>query len=179
VTNEIIIAGFGGQGIISAGMIIAQAGMSEGRYVTFFPSYGAEMRGGTANCSVVVSDEEVASPVVDRPDTLMVMNEPSLIRFEPRVKENGILFFNQTLIKSRPKRKDIKIYPVEANLIAEELGSGRIANMVMLGAFAAVTKTVDLDSLKAAQRVIFKKADEKMHRLNDQALERGYKLING
>ncbi|HID32662.1 MAG TPA: 2-oxoacid:ferredoxin oxidoreductase subunit gamma [bacterium (Candidatus Stahlbacteria)] len=178
MTDEIIIAGFGGQGIVSSGMIIAQAGMSEGKYVTFFPSYGAEMRGGTANCSVVVSDDEVASPVVDRPDIVLVMNEPSLLRFEPRLKSEGHLFFNQTLIRSRPKRKDIRIFPVEANRIAEELGSGRIANMVMLGAFAAVTRTVGLESLKVAQRVIFKKADARMHELNDRGLERGAQLID-
>lgn len=178
MTNEIIIAGFGGQGIISSGMIIAQAGMSEGKFVTFFPSYGAEMRGGTANCSVVVSNQEVASPVVDRPDSLLIMNEPSLTRFEPRIKKNGALLFNKTLIKSRPSRKDIKVIPVDANLIAEELGSGRISNMVMLGVFARVTKTIRLESLKKAQRVIYKKAKDDMHRLNDQALERGFQLIN-
>jgi len=178
MTNEIIIAGFGGQGIISSGMIIAQAGMSEGKFVTFFPSYGAEMRGGTANCSVVVSDEEVASPVVDQPDSLLVMNEPSLIRFEPRLKEKGAIFFNKSLIKSRPSRKDIKIIPVEANHIAEELGNGKVANMVMLGLFAAVTRTVSLESLKEGQRAIYKKAKKEMHRLNDQALERGFQLIN-
>lgn len=178
MTNEIIIAGFGGQGVISSGMIIAQAGMSEGKHVTFFPSYGAEMRGGTANCSVVVSDEDVASPVVDQPTSLIVMNEPSLAHFEPRLKEKGVLFFNKTLIKSRPTRNDIKVVPVDANLIGEELGMGRIANMVMLGVFSAVTKSVSINALKKAQRIIYKKAKEDMHKLNDQALERGFRLIN-
>ena len=175
--KEIIIAGFGGQGIVSSGIILAHGGLLEDKNVTFFPSYGAEMRGGTANCSVVISSEQVASPIVAAPDIVIIMNEPSLTRFEPTVKSNGLLFFNKTLIKSRPTRKDITIIPIEANAVAEELGQGRIANMVMLGAMIKKTKLLSLETLKKAQRKRFKKANEEQLALNDRALEKGYGLL--
>uniref|UniRef100_A0A7V0Z527 2-oxoacid:ferredoxin oxidoreductase subunit gamma n=1 Tax=candidate division WOR-3 bacterium TaxID=2052148 RepID=A0A7V0Z527_UNCW3 len=177
MTKEFIIAGFGGQGVVSSGIILAYAGLLENLNVTFFPSYGAEMRGGTANCSVVISDEKIASPVVVNPDIVIIMNEPSLLKFEPLVKPGGILFFNQTLIKSRPKRNDIEVIPVEANKIAEELGQGRIANMVMLGALIKRTKIVDIESMKKAQRKRFGRASEEQLAVNDRALERGYALL--
>lgn len=177
MTNEIIIAGFGGQGVVSSGIILAYAGMIEDKHVSFFPSYGAEMRGGTANCSVVISSDPVASPIVANPDIVIVMNEPSLARFEPTLQPNGLFFFNQTLIKSQPTRKDITIIPVEANAIAEELGQGRIANMVMLGVVAKKTGVLKLETLKKAQRKRFTKANKKQLELNDKALERGYALL--
>lgn len=177
MTNEIIIAGFGGQGIVSSGIILAHAGMIEDKYVSFFPSYGAEMRGGTANCSVVISSDPVASPIVANPNIIIVMNEPSLARFEPTVQPNGLFFFNQTLIKSKPTRKDITIIPVEANAIAEELGQGRVANMVMLGILAKKTGLLKLETLKKAQRKRFTKANKEQLELNDKALERGYALL--
>lgn len=177
MTKEFIIAGFGGQGVVSSGIILAYAGLLENLNVTFFPSYGAEMRGGTANCSVVVSDEKIASPVVVNPDIVIIMNEPSLLKFEPLVKPGGILFFNQTLIKSRPQRNDIEVIAVEANKIAEELGQGRIANMVMLGALIKKTKIVGIESMKKAQRKRFSRASEEQLTVNDRALERGYTLL--
>ncbi|MCX7994247.1 MAG: 2-oxoacid:acceptor oxidoreductase family protein [candidate division WOR-3 bacterium] len=177
MTKEFIIAGFGGQGIVSSGIILAYAGLFENLNVTFFPSYGAEMRGGTANCQVVVSDEKIASPVVVNPDIVIIMNEPSLLKFEPVVKPGGMLFFNQTLIKSKPARKDVEIIPIEANKIAEELGQGRIANMVMLGAMVKKTKMVSIESMKKAQRKRFERASEEQLALNDRALERGYALF--
>jgi len=176
MTHEIIIAGFGGQGIVSSGIILARAGMIENRHVTFFPSYGAEMRGGTANCSVVISSEPVASPIVASPDVVMAMNEPSLLKFESTIKPKGLLLYNQTLVKSRPKRTDITVLAVEANALAEELGQGRIANMVMLGALARHTGMLALETLKKAQRQRFTKASEAQVALNDKALERGYKI---
>ncbi|MRR08844.1 2-oxoacid:ferredoxin oxidoreductase subunit gamma, partial [bacterium] len=103
------ISGFGGQGVISAGILLAQAGLLEGRNVSWFPAYGAEMRGGTANCSVVVASDAVSSPVVSRPDTVIVMNEPSLAKFEPLVKPGGLLIINSSLVNSRPKRSDIRV----------------------------------------------------------------------
>jgi 2-oxoglutarate ferredoxin oxidoreductase subunit gamma len=177
MTKEIIIAGFGGQGIVSSGIILAYAGLLEDLKVTFFPSYGAEMRGGTANCSVVISDRKIASPVVVNPDIVLIMNEPSLLKFEPMVKPRGLLFYNKTLIKSQPTRTDIEIIPVEANRIAEELGQGRIANMVMLGAMIKKTNILKLESVKQAQRKRFSRASESQLTLNDQALERGYELF--
>jgi 2-oxoglutarate ferredoxin oxidoreductase subunit gamma len=177
MTTEIIISGFGGQGVVSSGIILAHAGLIEDKHVTFFPSYGAEMRGGTANCSVVISSEPVASPIVANPDIVIIMNEPSLTRFEPVVKQDGLLFFNQTLIKSKPKRNDLNVIPVDANAIAEELGQGRIANMVMLGIMAKRTGLIKLETLKKAQRKRYKKASDEQLRLNDRALEKGYALL--
>jgi 2-oxoglutarate ferredoxin oxidoreductase subunit gamma len=177
MTQEIIIAGFGGQGVVSSGIILSYAGLIENKHVTFFPSYGAEMRGGTANCSVVISSDPVASPIVANPDIVILMNEPSLARFEPTVKSQGVLFFNQTLITSRPKRKDITVIAVEANAIAEELGQGRIANMVMLGVMAKKTGLLKIETLKKAQRKRFVKADDEQLLLNDKALDRGYGLL--
>jgi 2-oxoglutarate ferredoxin oxidoreductase subunit gamma len=177
MTKEIIIAGFGGQGVVSSGIILAHAGLTENKNVTFFPSYGAEMRGGTANCSVVISADPVASPIVASPDVVIIMNEPSLSRFEPMVKPGGILFYNKTLIKSVPKRTDITVIPIEANAIAEELGQGRIANMVMLGALIKKTGILKIDTLKMAQRERFTKAGEDQLSLNDKALDRGYDQV--
>ena len=177
MTKEIIIAGFGGQGVVSSGIILAHTGLIEGKNVTFFPSYGAEMRGGTAHCSVVISSEPVASPIVANPDIVIVMNEPSLLRFEPMLKVGGLLFFNQTLIKSRPKRSDITAVPIEASKIAEELGQGRTANMVMLGAVAKKTNFLQLENLKKGQRQRFVKASAEQLALNDKALEKGYNLL--
>ncbi len=177
MTSEIIISGFGGQGVVSSGIILAHAGMFKGKQVTFFPSYGAEMRGGTANCSVVIATEKVASPIVASPDIVIIMNEPSLARFEPALRKNGYLFFNRTLIKSNPKRNDIQVLPIEANRLAEELGHGRVANMIMLGALAKKTDLVSLESLIKAQRYRFAKADEEQLSINDQALAKGYTLF--
>jgi 2-oxoglutarate ferredoxin oxidoreductase subunit gamma len=176
MTKEIIISGFGGQGIVSSGIILAHGGLIEDMHVTFFPSYGAEMRGGTANCSVVISSEPVASPIVANPDVVIIMNEPSLAKFEPQVKPGGMLFYNKTLIKSNPKRTDITVIPVEANAIAEEIGQGRIANMVMLGAMLKKTKVLSLKTLKKAQRKRFTKANDQQIALNDKALERGFEF---
>ncbi|HEX7319670.1 MAG TPA: 2-oxoacid:acceptor oxidoreductase family protein [bacterium] len=177
MTREIILSGFGGQGIVSSGIIIAYAGLLENKHVTFFPSYGAEMRGGTANCSVVVADEPIASPVVANPDIVLIMNEPSLLKFEPMLKANGLLFFNRTLIKSQPKRTDIEVFAIDANAIAEELGTGRIANMVMLGSMVKKTQLLKLETLYKAQRKRFGRATEEQLKLNEKALAKGYELI--
>ena len=177
MTREIIISGFGGQGIVSSGIILAYAGLLENKHVTFFPSYGAEMRGGTANCSVVISSEPIASPVVANPDIVLVMNEPSLLKFEPLLKPMGLLFFNRTLIQSKPKRNDVEIIPVDANALAEELGTGRIANMVMLGSLVKKTGLLLLEALFKAQRKRFGRATEAQLKLNEQALKKGYEII--
>lgn len=169
----IIMAGFGGQGIVSGGIMLAYTGMMDGLNVTFFPAYGAEMRGGTANCSVVISTDPVASPVVGSPDTLMVMNEPSLAKFEPTVKPGGTIYLNTSLVSSRPKRNDITVIEIAANDIAEELGSIKAANMVMLGAFARKTGAVKLDTLKNNIKKVYPRAKEAMLDLNKKAIDRG------
>jgi 2-oxoglutarate ferredoxin oxidoreductase subunit gamma len=172
----VIMSGFGGQGVISAGILLSYSGMVDGKYVTFFPAYGAEMRGGTANCSVVVSSEEVASPVVSSPDSLIVMNEPSLLKFEPALKPNGLLLINQSLVSSKPKRTDVNAVSIDANKIAEEIGTIKCANMVMLGALINHTQAVALESMIKTLPKVFPRAKEEMIRINEQALRRGASL---
>lgn len=169
----VIMSGFGGQGIISAGILLAYSGMVDGKSVTFFPAYGAEMRGGTANCSVVVSSDEVASPVVSSPDSLIVMNEPSLLKFEPALKPDGLLLVNKSLVSSQPKRTDINAVTIDANKIAEEIGTVKCANMVMLGALINHTQAVSLESLIKTLPKVFPRAKEEMIKLNEQALKKG------
>jgi 2-oxoglutarate ferredoxin oxidoreductase subunit gamma len=169
----LIMAGFGGQGIISGGIMLAYTGMMDGLNVTFFPAYGAEMRGGTANCSVVISSDPVASPVVGAPDTVLVMNEPSLAKFEPMLKPGGLLFLNTSLVNSKPKRTDVTVINVAANAIAEELGNIKCANMVMLGAYAKKTGAVKLETLKNNMKKVYPRAKDALLDLNKQAIERG------
>src|SRR5512146_1826228 len=121
--HEIIVAGFGGQGVLFVGLVLTHAGMNAGRNVAWFPSYGPEMRGGTANCTVIISEDEVGSPIVSRPSAAIVMNEPSLAKYAPRVKPGGTLVVNSSLVKSRSERTDIRIIEVPANAIAYELGN--------------------------------------------------------
>ena len=169
----VIMSGFGGQGIISAGILLAYSGMVDGKYVTFFPAYGAEMRGGTANCSVVVSTEEVASPVVSSPDSLIVMNEPSLLKFEPALKANGLLLINHSLVSSKPKRGDVNAVTIDANKIAEEIGTVRCANMVMLGVLINHTRAVSLESMIKTLPKVFPRAKKEMLQMNEDALKKG------
>jgi 2-oxoglutarate ferredoxin oxidoreductase subunit gamma len=169
----VIMSGFGGQGVISAGVLLAYSGMVDGKFVTFFPAYGAEMRGGTANCSVVVSSEEVASPVVSTPDSLIAMNEPSLLKFEPALKPNGLLLINKSLVSSQPKRKDIQAVTIDANQIAEEIGTAKCANMVMLGALISHTQAVTLESVIKTLPKVFPRAKQEMIQINQQALKKG------
>lgn len=173
----IIMSGFGGQGIISGGIMLAYAGMMDGKHVTFFPAYGAEMRGGTANCSVVLSNEIVASPVVGSPDSIMILNEPSLARFEPTLKQSGLMFLNTSLVASKPTRTDITIIEVPANDIAEELGNIKAANMVMLGAYAKKTGAVNIDTLKDNIKKVYVRATDKMVETNKKAIDRGVAVV--
>ena len=167
------ISGFGGQGVISAGYLLAQAGMMEGKEVSFFPAYGAEMRGGTANCSVVVATDEVSTPIVSSPDTVIVFNEPSLAKFEPMVKPGGLLIINSSLVNSKATRKDIKVLYVPCNEIAGELGNAKIMNMVALGAFAAATGAMTIDAIARAMPKVYKKLKPEVIELNVKALKRG------
>lgn len=172
----VIMSGFGGQGIVSAGILLAYAGMVDGKYVTFFPAYGAEMRGGTANCSVVVSSEEVASPVVSSPDSVIVMNEPSLLKFEPTLKPEGLLLINKSLVSSQPKRDDVNTAIIDANKIAEEIGTVKCANMVMLGALINHTQAVSLESIIKTLPKVFPRAKKEMIDINVEALKKGTTL---
>jgi len=176
--HGLIIAGFGGQGVMLMGQVLAEAGMIEGKHVTWLPSYGPEMRGGTANCTVVISDEPVASPVIDVPTEVVVMNIPSLLKFEPYLKEEGFLFMNVSVIDREPKRKDIKVIKVPANDVADKLGNLKVANMVMLGAYIAITKVVDKETVFEAlkRKLKGKKAD--LLDINRKAILEGMKLVN-
>jgi len=127
--TEIIIAGFGGQGVLFGGQLLTYAAMDEGKEVTWIPSYGPEMRGGTANCTVVISDEEIGSPMVSNPQAAIVMNLPSLDKYEPLIKPGGVLVINESMVDRKPLRKDINVVMVKANDIAEKLGDRRLSNM--------------------------------------------------
>lgn len=169
----IIVAGFGGQGVVSMGILLAYAGMVDGKHVTFFPAYGAEMRGGTANCSVVVSTDEIASPVVGRPDSVVVMNEPSFAKFEPMIVPGGRLFINTSLVSSRSERDDIETIEVPANKIAEEIGTLKIANMVMAGALVKRTGMMALDSLINSLGKVYSRAKPEILQMNEVAINKG------
>jgi len=173
----VIMAGFGGQGIVSGGIMLAYTGMMDGLNVTFFPAYGAEMRGGTANCSVVVSSDPVASPVVGSPDSVLIMNEPSLAKFEPMVRPGGRLFLNTSLVASRPKRNDVEVVDIAANDIAEELGNIKCANMVMLGAFARKTGAVRVETLKDNIKKVYPRAKDALIEMNKKAIDRGAEAV--
>jgi 2-oxoglutarate ferredoxin oxidoreductase subunit gamma len=172
-THELILAGFGGQGILAMGQLLAYAGMLEDRHVSWLPSYGAEMRGGTANCTVVVSDEPVASPVSSRPSIVVAMNRPSLDRFEPLVRPGGLLVINSSLCGRQAKRKDLTSLEIAATDIADELGEGRVANMVMLGALIAVTHIVEPQSVVTSLTKVLPPRRHALIPLNEQALKRG------
>ena len=147
--QEVMFAGFGGQGIMLIGQMLAYAGMAEGKQVSWLPSYGPEMRGGTAYCTVVVSDKPIGSPVTGNPACAVVMNRPSLEKFGPRVKVGGVLIVNSSLIDITAERDDIDELLVPCNELALEVGSGKAANMVVLGAFVGRTQAIDLESLDA------------------------------
>ena len=135
--TEIIIAGFGGQGVLFGGQLLAYAGMDEGKFVTWIPAYGPEMRGGTANCTTIISDEEIGSPFVHFPTAVIAMNRPSLDKFEDKVKPGGLLVVNDSKLDREVKRTDIRVIKVDAGSIAERIGDRRMTNIVLLGAFLA------------------------------------------
>jgi 2-oxoglutarate ferredoxin oxidoreductase subunit gamma len=171
-----IFAGFGGQGVLSMGLGLAQAAIVEGKYVTYLPSYGVEVRGGTANCTVAISDEEIASPVASAPEFVVVMNQPSLIRFQNQVQSGGILFFNSSLVKAEVSRGDIDLIGIPASRIAEGLGSPRSANMVMMGAFTKKSNLVSMATLIEGLKGTLKNKT-KLIAVNRKALMAGYDLL--
>jgi len=175
--EEIIFAGFGGQGIILSGTIVCLAAMKEGKKVTHIPAYGAEMRGGTANCSVLISDKEIASPLVPHPSVCVVMNKPSLIKFEPKVRAGGILLYNSSLIDIKPSRKDIERIPVAANELAEQEGGSRSANMIMLGLLTKLKPEVAaLDSIRATLDQAVSARYRNLNEINKRCLAKGFSL---
>jgi len=175
--EEIIIAGFGGQGVILSGTLLAYTGMIEGKQVSHIPSYGVEMRGGTANCAVIISDREIASPLVPHPTSLIVLNKPSLDKFENLVAPGGSIFVNESLIDRKVEREDVKAYYIPANNIAEEAGSGRASNMVMVGAWIAVTGMLATENVKGSLGRVVSKRNIKYNDINRKAIDSGYEYV--
>jgi 2-oxoglutarate ferredoxin oxidoreductase subunit gamma len=175
MTTDVIMAGFGGQGILMIGNLLSIAAMEEGKHVTYFPAYGAEMRGGTANCTVVISDEEIGSPVVGYPESCVIMNGPSLDKYLPLIKPGGHLLINRCLVDpSRATRGDLQILAVPANDIARDvIGSQQLASMVALGAFVAATRVVGMESLIDCLPNVVSKKYERFIPLNVRALQEG------
>ncbi|NLN49488.1 MAG: 2-oxoacid:ferredoxin oxidoreductase subunit gamma [Clostridiales bacterium] len=177
MTHQIIMAGFGGQGVMSMGKILVEAGLKEGRNVSWLPSYGPEMRGGTANCSVIVSDEPVGAPTVSEATAVIAMNKPSLLKFEKDVIPGGMIFINSSLIDVKVKREDVKAYYIPANEIADELGTGKIANMVMLGAYLKATGAAKEETVMEYIAEVFSGKKASVIPLNKEALKRGADYI--
>jgi len=173
--EEVLCAGFGGQGIMFMGKILADAGLMAGRHVTWMPSYGAEVRGGTAYSMAKISNYEIASPIVINPDVLIVMNKPSLLKYESKIKPGGTLILNRSLIDVDPQRKDLKCVKIPLTEIAAKLGDTRCANIIAVGAFVKRSKVLTLRNILAALKEILK-GKEGLFMLNKQALEKGYRL---
>ena len=171
--TEVIISGFGGQGTLYAGQVLAYAAMDEGKQVTWIPSYGPEMRGGTANCTVVVSDEEIGSPTVKHPKAVLALNLPSLDKYEDMIAPGGCLVVNESMVNRKPTRTDIQVVILPANEIAREIGNERATNMVMLGALLA---NMDILPIKAFEKALKNHTAQRLQKfveMNIQALRRG------
>mgnify|MGYP002520391378 CR=1 FL=1 len=174
MTNQILIAGFGGQGVLFAGKFLAYKGLLEEKQISWLPSYGPEMRGGTANCSVIISDEPVGSPIVSNPDALIAMNLPSLDKYEPAVAPGGKVFIDSTLIDRKALRDDIDAYYIPATKMAADAGIPTLANMIILGKMIKETGAVSFENLlDAMKKVVSAKRSELMD-VNIKALETGY-----
>jgi 2-oxoglutarate ferredoxin oxidoreductase subunit gamma len=178
MTTKVIMAGFGGQGVVLMGTLLSYAAMIEGKHTTFFPSYGAEMRGGTANCSVIVSDDEIASPVVNQPDCVVAMNIASLDKFEGRVRPDGTVFINSTLVERKVERSDLREIRIPANELAEKMGSTRAANMVMLGGLIGKTGAVQLESVIDSLGKVLSERAMALLDVNKKALKRGFEEVS-
>ena len=177
MTHEIIISGFGGQGVMAIGKTLAEAGMQESLSVSWLPSYGPEMRGGTANCAVVLTSGEIISPMIQEPTELIAMNKPSLVKFEPMVVSGGTVFINSSIIEILTQRKDILTYAIPCLEIAQELGNPKVANMVMLGAYIAATGFIKAETIREMLTRIFTGPKAALVELNVEALRRGAECV--
>ncbi len=171
--TEIVISGFGGQGALFAGQLLAYAALDAGLHTTWFPSYGPEMRGGTAHCTTIVSDATIGSPVVRNPRAAIVLNLPSLERYEPLVKPGGVLVVNSSIIERRPQRPDIEVVLVPGDDIARTLGDGKVTNLVLVGALLARLPVVGLEQIKATLDHVIPPHRRNLLAMNLEALERG------
>lgn len=176
--EEIVFAGFGGQGVLSLGQIVSYSGMIENREVCWMPSYGPEMRGGTANCVVSVSDEPISSPILSTFDTAVALNQPSFEKFEPLVKPGGLLVYDATNIPLESKRTDIDVLAVPASDKANELGNTRMMGMILLGAFLAKRPVIERESILKALKKVLPDRYHHLIPLNEKALETGASFVN-
>ncbi len=172
-----IFSGFGGQGVLSTGQILAQAAMLQGRFVTYLPSYGAEVRGGTANCTVTISDEEIASPIASEPEFVVALNQPSFSRFQNLLHSGGFLLYNSSLVEPSFVRGDIETRGVPITELARQIGNVKVANMIMLGAFIAVSSLLSFDRMLKHLPDILGAGKAKLLKANQEAFERGYHFI--
>jgi len=175
--TEIIIAGFGGQGVLFAGQVLAYAAMDNGKEVTWIPSYGPEMRGGTANCTVIIADEEIGSPIVRNPLAVIAMNQPSMEKYEPLVIENGILIINSSLVDKDIERSDLRGVKIPANEIAESLGDRRMTNIVMVGALLTEVPVLTIESIEKTLEDHLPERHKKLLPMNFQALRAGAEFV--
>ncbi|HMB21049.1 MAG TPA: 2-oxoacid:acceptor oxidoreductase family protein [Spirochaetota bacterium] len=177
MTEEIIIAGFGGQGVLSMGKILAYSGIMQEQEVSWMPSYGPEMRGGTANVTVIISDERVSSPVLHSYDTAIILNQQSLDKFESMVKPGGLLLYDPNGITSHPKRKDIRIFKVDAVNEAARMSSKKTFNMVVLGAYLKVNPVVELDNVIKGLKNSLPERHHHLIPANEEAIKRGMEIV--
>ena len=173
MTHSFLIAGFGGQGLLFAGKFLAIKGMNEGKEISWLPSYGPEMRGGTASCSVIVSDEPVGSPIIDHPDVLMVMNLPSLDKYEKTVAPGGMIFLDSSLIERKVERTDVKVFYIPATKMANEQGVSTLANMILTGKILKEIGEYDEENIKAALNKVVSAKHPEMFDFNMKALALG------
>ncbi len=171
--TDIIIAGFGGQGVLTTGQLLAYAALAEKKEVTWIPSYGPEMRGGTANCTVVIADEEIGSPICKNPEAVIAFNQPSLEKYEPVLKSGGVLVVNQSMVEKKVTRKDLKVVYIDANAIAEKIGDKRMTNMVLLGGLLANLPVLPIKAIEKALEEHLPERHKKLLPLNYPALKEG------
>jgi len=177
MTEEMIIAGFGGQGVLSMGKILAYSGIMQDQEVSWMPSYGPEMRGGTANVTVIVSDERISSPILTNYDTAIILNQQSMDKFEQSVKPGGILIYDPNGITHHPERKDIKIFTIEGAKLAAEMGNPKIFNMIVFGAFLKIKPIVQLENVVAGLKKSLPERHHKLIPLNEDAISIGMKNV--
>ena len=176
MTKQILIAGFGGQGVLFAGKFLAYKGLTEGKQVSWLPSYGPEMRGGTANCSIILSDDPIGSPIVSNPDVLFAMNLPSLDKYENEVISGGTIIVDSTLIKRKVERKDVNVFYVPATQMAADISAPALANMIMVGKAIKETKAVSIEGLEDGLKKVVPPKKAEMLGLNLKAVETGYNM---
>ncbi len=172
-----IFSGFGGQGVLSMGQTIAKAAMLEGKHVTYMPSYGTEVRGGTANCTVTVSDDEIASPIASEPEFVLAMNQPSFVRFQSLLQSGGFILYNSSLVSPESVRGDIETLGISIVEIAKEMGNVKVANMILLGAYIKISNIITMNKLMKNLPEILGAGKAKLLKINEQALKHGFEYV--